>query len=42
MRLMLIFQNLDEKEEWKITAISDEQTYFDLEYYFVKYEKQVQ
>jgi len=36
------FPNLDEKEEWKITAISDEQTYFDLEYYFVKYEKQVQ
>ena len=35
------FPNLDEKEEWKITAISDEQTYFDLEYYFVKYEKQV-
>ena len=34
------FPNLDEKEEWKITAISDEQ-YFDLEYYFVKYEKQV-
>jgi len=33
---------LDEKEEWKITATSDEQTYFDLEYYFVKYEKQVQ
>ena len=36
------FPNLDEKEEWKITATSDEQTYFDLEYYFVKYEKQVQ
>ena len=36
------FPNLDEKEEWKITAISAEQTYFDLEYYFVKYEKQVQ
>ena len=32
------FPNL---EEWKITATSDEQTYFDLEYYFVKYEKQV-
>ena len=31
------FPNLDEKEEWKITATSDEQTYFDLEYYFVKY-----
>ena len=35
------FPNLDERPEWKITAESDEQTYFDLEYYFVKYEKQV-
>ena len=33
------FPNLDEKEEWKITATSDEQTYFDLEYYFYKYDK---
>ena len=33
------FPNLDEKEEWKITATSDEQTYFDLEYTFVKYER---
>ncbi len=33
------FPNLDEKEEWVITADSDEQTYFDLEYYFYKYEK---
>ena len=33
------FPNLDEKEEWKITATSDEQTYFDLEYYFYKYER---
>lgn len=33
------FPNLDEKEEWQITADSDEQTYFDLEYYFYKYEK---
>lgn len=34
------FPNLDEMEEWKITNKSDEQTYFDLEYEFVKYEKQ--
>lgn len=33
------FPNLDEKEEWKITADSEEQTYFDLEFYFLKYEK---
>ena len=33
------FPNLDEKEEWKITATSDEQTYFDLEYTFTKYER---
>ena len=32
------FPNLDEKEDWVITADSDEQTYFDLEYYFYKYE----
>ena len=34
------FPNLDELPEWKITADSEEQTYFDLEYYFYKYEKQ--
>ena len=33
------FPNLDEKEEWQITEDSDEQTYFDLEYSFVKYER---
>ena len=33
------FPNLDEKEEWKIVADSEEQTYFDLEYYFYRYEK---
>ena len=32
------FPNLDDKEDWVITADSDEQTYFDLEYYFYKYE----
>lgn len=33
------FPNLDERREWEITADSEEQTYFDLEYYFYKYEK---
>ena len=33
------FPNLDELPEWKITADSEEQTYFDLEYYFYKYER---
>ncbi|MDO4322633.1 MAG: dihydrofolate reductase [Lachnospiraceae bacterium] len=33
------FPNLDEKKEWRITADSEEQTYFDLEYTFLKYER---
>ena len=33
------FPNLDEDEDWEITAESEEQTYFDLEYQFVKYER---
>lgn len=33
------FPNLDEDPEWKMTKISDEQTYFDLEYYFSIYER---
>lgn len=33
------FPNLDKKPEWKIVADSEEQTYFDLEFYFYKYEK---
>ncbi|MGN0168821.1 MAG: dihydrofolate reductase [Acetatifactor sp.] len=33
------FPNLDEDPEWEITADSDEQTYFDLAYTFVKYER---
>ena len=33
------FPNLDQMEEWQITADSEEQTYFDLIYYFYKYEK---
>ena len=32
------FPNLDEMKEWTISATSDEQTYFDLEYYFIKYD----
>lgn len=35
------FPNLDQMEEWQITADSDEQTYFDLEYTFLKYEKRI-
>ena len=33
------FPNLDEKLEWVITMQSEEETYFDLEYCFIKYEK---
>lgn len=33
------FPNLDEMEDWKLTGISDEQTYFDLEYVFARYER---
>lgn len=33
------FPNLDEKDEWEITADSEEQTYFNLIYHFLKYEK---
>lgn len=32
------FPNLDEMEEWKITGESDENTYFDLEFTFYRYE----
>ncbi|WP_455715767.1 dihydrofolate reductase [Anaerosporobacter sp.] len=34
------FPNLDEMPEWKITEQSEEQTYYDLEYWFMKYERQ--
>ncbi len=34
------FPNLDEMPEWKIEQTSEEQTYFDLEYAFVKYVRQ--
>lgn len=33
------FPGLDEMEDWQLTADSEEQTYFDLEYYFQKYER---
>ena len=33
------FPNLDEKDEWLVTGVSDEQTYFDLEYEFMRYER---
>ena len=33
------FPNLDEEEGWEITGVSDEQTYFNLEYEFVRYER---
>lgn len=33
------FPNLDTDPEWEMTKISDEQTYFDLEYVFTIYER---
>lgn len=33
------FPNLDEMKEWVITGDSEEQTYFDLEYRFLRYER---
>lgn len=33
------FPDLDADPEWEITAESDEQTYFDIAYYFLKYER---
>ena len=33
------FPNLDDMPEWEVTADSDEQTYFDLEFRFLKYER---
>ena len=33
------FPNLDEDPDWEVTAESAEQTYFDLPYTFVKYER---
>ncbi len=33
------FPNLDQEPDWKMTKISDEQTYFDLAYEFTVYER---
>lgn len=33
------FPNLDEDPQWRLTGITEEQTYFDLEYVFAKYER---
>lgn len=33
------FPNLDQNPQWRITAESDEQTYFDIAYTFLKYER---
>ena len=33
------FPNLDEKKEWKIVKTSEENTCFDLEYFFLVYKK---
>lgn len=33
------FPDLDTDEEWALTGISEEQTYFDLEYVFARYER---
>ena len=33
------FPNLDDSSEWQITADSEEQTYFDITYHFLKYER---
>ena len=33
------FPNLDANPEWEITAESDEMTYFDIAYHFVRYER---
>ena len=33
------FPNLDDMDDWEVTGESEEQTYFDLEYTFVRYER---
>lgn len=35
------FPNLDEMENWEMTQVSEEQTCFDLEYMFTKYENRL-
>lgn len=36
------FPNLDQMEDWVVTADSEEHTYFDIAYQFVKYERRKQ
>lgn len=36
------FENLDRSDEWELVAESEEQTYFDVEYYFRKYKRKNQ
>ena len=31
------FPNLDEKENWEVSVEGEEETYYDLEYYFMTY-----
>ena len=38
-QLLPYFPNLDEDPQWHVAAESEEQTYFDLEYKFVRYER---
>lgn len=33
------FPDLDALSDWQVTGVSEEQTYFDLEYYFTRYER---
>ena len=33
------FPNLDEKDNWEVTVEGEEETYYDLEYYFMTYKK---
>ena len=33
------FPNLDADEQWEMTGVTEEQTYFDLEYVFARYER---
>lgn len=35
------FPDLDADEDWELTGVSEEQTYFDLEYVFAKYERRL-
>lgn len=35
------FPNLDEMEDWEMTAESEEQTYFDIAYQFITYERKI-